>query len=228
MIIISGASGKIGRYLFERYFNNEVVYGTYNTKCIFDEECSNTYHHVDISDYSSVNKFYNTVESVLQEIVIINCAGISYNSYTHKSDPAEWKKVIETNLYGVYHMTRAFLPIMRNQNFGRIINISSVVGQKGTPGISAYAASKSALNGFIKSVCAENGSKNITINNINLGYVKIGMGVQDVPAEYQEYIKSQIPSKEFCDPEDIYSTVEYIRSTKYLNGASIDLNGGLY
>jgi NAD(P)-dependent dehydrogenase (short-subunit alcohol dehydrogenase family) len=222
MIIISGASGKIGNYLTKKYCLKETVFGTYYSGTRRDD-----LYYVDICDYSSVIKFYEQIESKLEKITLINCAGISYNSFAHKSDPAEWRRVVETNLFGIYHMIRAFLPIMRIQNYGRIINLSSVVVQKATPGISAYAASKSALLGLIKTLCVENGSKNITINNINLGYSKIGMGVDDVPLLYQDIIKSQIPSKEFCGPEDIYNTVEYIRSTKYLNGSSIDLNGGL-
>jgi len=227
MVIVSGASGKIGKYLIDKYLPYENVVGTYYSKNCNVVDKQNTYYHVDISDYASVNKFYNDLNNQLKEITLINCAGISYNCYAHKSDPFEWKRVIDTNLLGVYHMIRAFLPEMRKQNYGRIINISSVVAQKPTPGASAYSASKAALSGLIKSLCIENGSKNITINNINLGYAKIGMGVAEVPLLYQELIISQIPSQEYCDPEDIYNTIEYIRSTKYLNGSSIDLNGGL-
>ncbi len=139
----------------------------------------------------------------------------------------EWKKVIETNLIGTYYMIRVFLPIMRQQNYGRIINFSSVVAQKGIPGTSAYAASKSALWGLSKSLAQENGGKGVTINNINLGYVNIGMGIEQVPEIYQNSIKSQIPTQRFCEPEDILKTVEYIRNTSYLNGSSIDLNGAL-
>ena len=104
---------------------------------------------------------------------------------------------------------------------------SSVTAQISTPGISAYAASKAGLWGMTKSLAAENGSKGITANNINLGYADIGMGINDVPPDYADIIKNRIPSKEFCSPEDIFNTVEYIIHTKYVNGSSIDLNGGI-
>jgi NAD(P)-dependent dehydrogenase (short-subunit alcohol dehydrogenase family) len=116
---------------------------------------------------------------------------------------------------------------MRDQNYGRIINFSSVVASLPTPGVSAYAASKAALTGLTKSLAVENGSKGITINNINLGYADIGMGVEKVPAEYQEIMKSKIPTGVFCPPDNIYNSVQYLINTAYMNGSSIDLNGGL-
>ena len=82
--------------------------------------------------------------------------------------------------------------------------------------------------GLTRSLTQENGSKGITVNNINLGYVNLGMGIEQVPDVYQEIIKEQIPSKEFCDPIDILKTIQYLRSTPYINGTSIDLNGGLF
>jgi NAD(P)-dependent dehydrogenase (short-subunit alcohol dehydrogenase family) len=227
MIIITGASRNIGKYLFERYLDKENVFGTFYSTSLESLSFKDRLFQVDISDINSVIQFYHQIESHLSDITLINCAGISYNSYAHKSDPLEWKKVIDTNLTGTFYMISALLPKMREQNFGRIINFSSVVAQKGTPGISAYAASKSGLWGMSKSICAENGSKNITINNINLGYVNLGMGIENVPMSYQEIIKEQIPSKSFCEPEEIYNTIEYLRNNSYINGSSIDLNGGL-
>jgi acetoacetyl-CoA reductase/3-oxoacyl-[acyl-carrier protein] reductase len=228
MIIITGASRSIGKYLFDKFSNSaEVVVGTYNSTPVDDGKFSKQMFQVDISDLTSVQNFFNNIRKKSEQITLINCAGVSYNSFLHKSDPAEWKRVIDTNLMGTYYMIRIILPLMREQGYGRIINFSSVVAQKGTPGVSAYAASKSALWGLSKSLAQENGSKGITINNINLGYVTIGMGVEQVPEVYQEKIKSQIPNNSFCDPEDIFRTVEFFRNTPYLNGVSIDLSGGL-
>lgn len=227
MIIITGASRSIGKYLFQEYSSKYAVVGTYlSSQPDFDAGKGKLFK-VDVSSYESVSSFYDTIKDSLRDITLINCAGISYNAFTHKSDPEVWKKVIETNLIGTYHTIRAFLPIMREQQFGRIINFSSVVAQKGTQGVSAYAASKSALWGMAKSISQENGSLNISINNINLGYVRIGMGVEQVPEKYQEVLKKQIPSGEFCEPADIFKTVEFLRNNSYINGSSIDLSGGL-
>jgi len=227
MIIITGASRNIGKYLFEKYSEKENVIGTFfNTKPGPKTNVDKLFQ-VDVSDYESVSNFFEKIKTGLSTVTLINCASISYNAFAHKSDVAEWRKVIETNLLGAYHMIRIFLPLMREQDFGRIINFSSVVAQKGTPGVSAYAASKSGLWGLTKSLAQENGSKGITINNINLGYVNLGMGVEQVPEKYKQILMEQIPSKTFCEPEDIYTTIEYLRNTPYINGSSIDLNGGL-
>jgi len=228
MIIITGASRSIGKFLFETFSKEgELVYGTYmTTKPDFRgfEDCL---FQVDISEYESVERFFHAIKENLHQISLINCAGVSYNAYAHKADPREWKKVIDTNLVGTFHLIRTFLPVMRKQGFGRIINFSSVVAQKGTPGVSAYAASKSGLWGLTRSLAQENGSMGITVNNINLGYVNMGMGVEQVPEVYQQIIKAQIPSKNFCEPIDILNTIKYLMNTSYINGTSIDLNGGL-
>ena len=227
MILITGASRGIGRFLLEQFISkNESVVGTYNlTKS--QPELSGQFYQLDVSNYVAVEQFISQIKTSLENITLINCAGISYNAFTHKSDPDLWKRVIEVNLFGSYNFIRLLLPFMREQSYGRIINFSSVAAQKGTPGISAYAASKSALWGMTKSLAVENGSLNITINNINLGYVEVGMGVEQVPLSYQKVLLQQIPSGLFCKPEDIFSTVQYLRNTPYINGASIDLNGAL-
>jgi len=181
---------------------------------------------LDVCDFAQVGKFAEKLADTAQNITLINCAGISYSAYTHKSDVEDWKKVVETNLFGSYHFIRALLPMMRAQKFGRVINFSSVVAVKPTPGISAYAASKSALWGMAKSLAIENASLNVTINNINLGYSVLGM-ISTVPEEYRKKITAQIPAGYLCEPKDILSTVEYLRNTRYITGSSIDLSGGL-
>ena len=224
MIIITGASKGIGKYLFDKMSEYFDVVGTYNsTEC---KKASNM-HKVNVSDYNSVQLFYQTIEKDVNNVVLINCAGVSYTTYAHKSAPKLWKNVIDVNLVGTYNMIRAFLPIMREQNYGRIINFSSVVAVLPTPGVSAYAASKSALIGLTKTLAVENGSKGISVNAINLGYVNIGMGENDVPKEYKDKLLKQIPMGRFCYPEEVYSTVEYLISTEYVNGSIIDINGGI-
>jgi len=226
MIIITGASRGIGEYLFNSYLTsaNEPILGTYlNSK---PQNSLEMFVKLDISDYEQVDKLVQEKYEFLNRITLINCAGITYNSVGHKSDPKRWKNVIDVNLTGTYNMIRGVLPIMREQKYGRIINFSSVVAQKPTPGISAYAASKSALWGLSKSIAVENAALNITINNINLGYSTLGM-IDMVPEEYKEKILQQIPARKFCDPQDILNTVNYLNTTPYITGSSIDISGGL-
>lgn len=224
MIIITGASRGVGKFLFDKYSETEKVIGTYLTT-ISEKEKDNMFQ-LDISNFEQVVAFIQKIKDGLNNITLINCAGISYNSFAHKSDTNLWVNVINTNLIGTFFMIRSLLPIMREQKFGRIVNFSSVTAQKSTPGISAYSASKSALWGMSKSIAVENAALGITINNINLGYSELGM-IEQVSDLYKESILQQIPSKMLCSKEDVYSTVEYIRKTEYLNGISIDLSGGL-
>lgn len=228
MVIITGASKNIGRFLFNRLKQEgQSVIGTYNSTFDGFEDDKHDYYRLDISNYDEVSQFVSSIHSKLERIILINCAGISYNSFAHKADIDKWNQVIDVNLKGTFYMIHELLPIMREQNYGRIINFSSVVALLPTPGVSAYAASKSGIIGLTKSLASENGSKGITVNAINLGYVSIGMGVNDVPPAYQEKIKSQIPSNRFCEADEIYSTIQYLINTEYVNGTAIDINGGL-
>jgi acetoacetyl-CoA reductase/3-oxoacyl-[acyl-carrier protein] reductase len=182
---------------------------------------------LDISKEEEVNGFFQDYKDKLNNLILINAAGISYNSLAHKADISLWKEVIDTNLVGLFNLVRLVLPIMRNDNYGRIINLSSVVAQQGVAGTTAYAASKAALWGLCRSLAVENGNKGITANNINLGYFDIGM-IEQVPEKIKDDIIKKIPVKRLGTPEEIFFTVEYIIDTAYLNGTSIDLNGGLY
>lgn len=221
-ILITGASRGIGKFLFEKFKSKGInVYGTYNHTNIEGLK------KVDITNYAEVSGFMNSL-NFGNNITLINCAGISYNSFAHKADISKWGKVIEVNLMGTFNVIHNILPLMRKNNYGRIINFSSVVANVPTLGVSAYAASKSALWGLSKSIAIENAEKGITINNINLGYSDIGMGLNGVPEKFRNEIKSKIPNKKFCSPEQIFATVDYLIKNDYLNGTSIDLNGGLF
>ena len=225
MIIITGASRGIGKFLLKKFVSEgKTVVGTYlSTKP--DKELKQFYYKVNISNTTSVKKFIEKIKSDLQNIILINCAGINYNSFAHKSKIDLWKNVIDVNLNGTFNVISEILPFMRENNYGRIINFSSIVAQTGIPGTSAYAASKAGLWGLSKSIATENASKGITINNLNLGYFDIGM-ITEVPEEFQEKIKQKIPSKQFGNPENIFKSVKFIIDNDYLNGASIDINGG--
>ncbi|HEX8517527.1 MAG TPA: SDR family NAD(P)-dependent oxidoreductase [Bacteroidia bacterium] len=226
MIVITGITGGIGNYLFNAFAGKgESVIGTYHLVKPEGEQYENCIS-LDISDHLQVQAFTDKIKDHPEKITLINCAGVSYNSFAHKADLSEWTKVINVNLTGTFFLIHSLLPLMRKQQFGRIINLSSIVAQTGVIGTSAYAASKAGLNGMIKSIALENARKGITINNINLGYFKVGM-INTVPAEQQEQIKARIAFNEFGDPENLLRTIEYIRDTPYLTGSCIDLNGGL-
>ena len=232
MILITGASRGIGKFLFEKYveYNDVRVAGTFcKTHC--DEKYRMNFSPIDINNFTQVYIWVNTIcETMIRllddKLILLNCAGINYNAMAHKSQFQKWSDVVETNLIGTFNVIHQVLPIMRQNNYGRIINFGSVMAKAGVPGTSAYAASKSGLLGMTKAIATENGNKGITINTINLGYFNIGM-IGEVPGEQQEKIKAKIPCGKFGDPEQIWNTVNYIVNNDYLNGAEIDLNGGI-
>ena len=225
MILITGASKGIGKYLFEKYSKTHEVFGTF-TNTQPPVKFSDKYQKVDVRDTGSIREWINSLENK-NKLILINCVGVNYNSFGHKADIEKWKNVIDVNLTGVFNVIHEILPFMRHEQYGRIINMSSVVSQMGVLGTSAYAASKSGLNGMIRSLAKENGNKGITINNLNLGYFDLGL-IREVPDQMKESIKNDIPNHQFGDPEDIYNIIESIIKTPYINGTSIDVNGGLY
>lgn len=227
MYLITGASRGIGKLLFENFSKRgEICYGTFFNS---PDTKHNNLSKVDVRSFEDASKWITKVveESKNDRLVLINCAGITYNSFGHKSDLDQWKNVIEVNLIGCFNCIRAILPHMRKANYGRIINLSSIVAQKGIPGTSAYAASKSGLWGMTKALSAENAEKNITINSINLGYFDIGM-IDQVPTKNLEDLVDNIPVKRLGKPKNIIKTVDYIIENTDLCGASIDVNGGLF
>jgi len=226
MIIITGASSGIGKYLFHKYLEEgKEVYGTFN-KNSPDVKHNKYMSKVDITDYQQVLEWVNNIESKIGKTILVNCVGVNYNSFAHKANLENWAHVVNVNLIGTFHVIHAFLPFMRKEGYGRIINFSSVVAQMPVPGTSAYASSKSGLSGLCKSIAAENARKGITVNNLNLGYHNIGM-IKEVSKEYQEILKEKIPTGQFGNPKNIYNAVNFLIKNDYINGASIDINGGI-
>lgn len=226
MILITGASKGIGRYLYDSYLSmgQERVVGTFNQSRT--ESIDPNIFQLDVTDYSQVSSFVESLITSEDDVTLINCAGITYSAFAHKSDMDSWKRVVEVNLFGTFNMIRAVLPFMRTKKFGRIINMSSVVAVKPTPGVSSYAASKAALWGLTKTIAVENATLGITVNCLNLGYTELGM-IEQVPTEFKEKIMAGIPVGTLCPKEDILQAVDFLRETSYITGQNIDLNGGL-
>ena len=226
MKIITGVSGSIGRLLFDYYSRSDnSTIGTYN-KNKPEVDWDDRVFQVDISDYRQVSDFIERQKTDLKEISLINCASIVYDSFAHKSNPEQWKEVIDTNLTGTFFMIRGLLPFMRDQEYGRIVNLSSVVAQTGAIGTTAYAASKAGLWGLSKSMAIENANKNILINSLNLGYMDTGM-TDRIPEELRLNIRNNIPLKKFGSHEEIIHAIDYLLASSYVTGTSIDINGGL-
>ena len=226
MIVMTGASGGLGGYLVEKLSRDHEIIGTYNTHQPSMSGQRTTYHKVDVCDGESVERFVSSIDDRLQHIVLINLAGISIDGMGHKMPEEAWDRVVDTNLKGTFLMTRALLPYMRSQEWGRIVNVSSVVGQVGIPGTVAYSASKGGIFSLTRTLAVETATKNITVNALALGYFEVGM-IQTVKPEVQEQIRGKIPMKRFGDPRNVELAIRYLIESDYITGSVISINGGL-
>ncbi len=185
-------------------------------------------YKADITNETEVQEMMQQVAVDFESIdVLVNNAGITKSGMSWKMELADWQQTIDINLTGVFLCIKHALPVMRNNNWGRIVNITSVVGQAGFPGTVAYAASKAGLIGLTKTVAKEVAEKNITVNSIALGYFEAGM-LYKVPEPIREQIKTTIPQKAFGDTAEISNCILYLCNASYLTGQTINLNGGLH
>ena len=159
--------------------------------------------------------------------VLINNAGITRDRSFRKMELDEWNAVIDTNLSSVFNTTKLALPNMLEQKFGRIINISSVIGQSGGFGQTNYAAAKAGLIGFSKSLALETAKSGITVNTICPGFIGTDM-VNAMPEEVLNSIISKIPVNRLGLPSDIAKGVKFLIESAYITGQSLNINGGLY
>ncbi|MAZ07840.1 MAG: beta-ketoacyl-ACP reductase [Rickettsiales bacterium] len=184
----------------------------------------------DVSKYEeckiNVDKIYSEFENI---DILVNNAGITKDAPLHKMTPENWTKVIEVNLNSVFNMTSLVINKMREKNSGRLVHISSVNGQKGQFGQTNYAATKSAILGFSKSLALESASKGITSNVICPGYINTEM-VAAIREDILNKIIDTIPNKRLGNSEEIAEMVCYLASEKgsYINGSTISINGGLW
>jgi acetoacetyl-CoA reductase len=183
----------------------------------------------DVSNYESCATGLAQVAKDLGPIeVLVNNAGITKDGMFHKMTPDQWYAVINTNLNSLFNMCRPVIEGMRERNFGRIINISSINGQKGQMGQVNYSASKAGDIGFTKALAQENASKGVTVNAICPGYIATEM-VMAVPKEVVEKsILPQIPVRRLGQPEEIARCVVFLASDDagFITGSTISANGG--
>ena len=184
----------------------------------------------DVSNYESCLKMISDIYEKHKNIdILINNAGITRDAPLHKMSKENWQKVIDVNLNSVFNVTSLVINKMRENLFGRIIHISSVNGQKGQFGQTNYAATKSALIGFSKSLALESAIKNITSNVICPGYINTEM-VAAIREDILKSIVDTIPAKRLGESDEIAELVSYLVSDKaqYINGATLSINGGLW
>jgi acetoacetyl-CoA reductase len=183
-----------------------------------------------VSDWESTKAAFEKVRAEIGEVdVLVNNAGITRDGQFRKMTKADWDAVIDTNLNSLFNVTKQVIDGMVERGFGRIVNISSVNGQKGQFGQTNYSTAKAGIHGFTMALAQEVATKGVTVNTVSPGYVGTDM-VRSIRPEVLEKIVSGIPVKRLGEPEEIASIVAWISSDEggYATGSDFSLNGGLH
>jgi acetoacetyl-CoA reductase len=208
-----------------------VVYHT-NTVAAqaFAEATSIPVFQWDVADFEACRAGIAEVEHALGSIdILVNNAGITSDTVLHRMTPDQWWRVINTNLGSMFNMSRNVIEGMRERGFGRIVNISSINGQKGQFGQANYAAAKAGILGFTKALALEGARKNVTVNAVAPGYCDTDM-VAAVPKETLQTIIAGIPVGRLGTPADIGRVVAFLADDDagFITGATFEVNGGQY
>jgi len=185
------------------------------------------------ADLSNRESITNGIAKALKEFgridVLVNNAGITKDGLAVRMKQADWELVLQTNLSGAFYATQQVLAGMMRERWGRIVNISSVVGETGNAGQANYAASKAGLIGLTKSLAQEVGSRNITVNAVAPGYIETDM-THGLSAELKQKMLELTPLKRMGTPEDIAGAVKFLVSDEasFITGHVLDVNGGLH
>ncbi len=180
---------------------------------------------LDVTNFRALDAFFhvNTFD------VILNLSGLNYDSFLHKYDEDtmyEAYKQIDVNVKGNVNLLATSLPMMRENKFGRVIILSSVLSEMTVVGTSVYSASKAFIDSVVKTASAENLSKGITCNSIQLGYFDAGMAHR-LPKKISDTVKSKIPLKRFGTMQELHDTIEFLINTEYVSGTAIKIDGGV-
>ena len=184
----------------------------------------------DVGDVGAAESMVKAVEQQLGPIdILVNNAGITRDTTFHKMSALQWQEVSNTNLNSCFNMTRPVIDGMRTRKWGRIIQISSINGQKGQYGQANYAASKAGMHGFTISLAQENAKFGITVNTVSPGYVATEM-VMAVPEDVRNKIAAQIPVGRLGEPDEIAYAVAFFANdeARWITGANLAINGGQY
>ena len=184
----------------------------------------------DVTSFTACGAMAKQVEDNIGPIqVLVNCAGITRDGFLKNMDESDWAAVLSTNLDGVFNMTKNVLDFMLIREFGRIINISSVNGQRGQFGQTNYSAAKAGMHGFTMALAQEVARKGITVNSVSPGYVATQM-VMNIDEGIRNELISQIPMQRLGKPVEIANIVGFLASSEasYITGANIPVNGGLF
>ena len=234
-ILITGATGGIGYALVKKFLSLDgtvLATGT-NTEKLdsLKKEFPNlNVLKFDISDHSKVEEFIENVASQMVGLdVLVNNAGITMDNLSLRMKDEEWKKVIDINLSSTFYLCKYAIKKMLKNKYGRIVNITSIVGHTGNLGQTNYSASKAGIVAMSKSLAIEYAKKNITINCVSPGFIQSKM-TDKIVESIKAVLTSRIPMSKLGTGEDVSNTVAFLSSdaASYITGETIHVNGGMY
>ena len=237
VVLVTGATGGLGTAMCRKlYDDGYIVVANYRNeekaiewqKKLHHEGYDIRIYYADVADYNSCGSM---IERIAKEVghvdVLVNNAGITKDGAFRKMTPENWHAVISTNLDSVFNCTRHVINHMIDKGFGRVINISSVNGQRGQFGQANYSAAKAGMHGFTKTLAMEVANKGVTVNTISPGYIGTDM-VMAVKEEIRNQIIAQIPLGRLGGTEEVAYLVSFLASehANFITGANLSINGG--
>ena len=234
-IIITGATGGIGGALVKKFTTLEGNILATGTKIEKLQKLKNEFPNInilkfDISNHSKIEEFIDNSSTMLGGLdILVNNAGMNMDNLSIRMKDDEWKKVIDINLGSTFFLCKHAIKKMLKNKYGRIVNITSIVGHTGNLGQSNYAASKSGIIGMSKSLAIEYAKKNITVNCVSPGFIQSTM-TDNIVENIKLMLTSRIPMSKLGTGEDVSNSVAFLSSdaASYITGETIHVNGGMY
>ena len=234
-VIITGATGGIGNSLVEKFnnFGSKIVATGTNEEKL--NSLKKIYPNIIVEKFklNEHDKIENFIEIINEKLggldILINNAGITLDNLSIRLNEENWKKVLDINLTSSFLMCKYAIKKMLKKKYGKIINITSIVGHTGNLGQANYSASKAGIVAFSKSLAMEYAKKNININCVSPGFIKTEM-TEKISDEFKKILLSKIPSGDLGSGEDVSNCVAFLASdmARYINGETIHVNGGMY
>ena len=234
-ILITGATGGIGNALVKKFLSLDGTVLATGTNTEKLDSLKKEFPNInvlkfDISDHSKIEDFIENVTSQLVGLdILVNNAGITMDNLSLRMKDEEWKKVIDINLNSTFYLCKHAIKKMLKNKYGRIVNITSIVGHTGNLGQSNYSASKAGMVAMSKSLAIEYAKKNITINCVSPGFIQSKM-TDKIVESIKAVLTSRIPMSKLGTGEDVSNTVAFLSSdaASYITGETIHVNGGMY
>ena len=234
-ILVTGASGGIGREIVKKFISLDGTVVATGTNLERLDLLKKDFPNVnvikfDISEHSKIEEFIDNVFTQLSGLdILINNAGTNMDNLSLRMKDEEWQKVIDINLTSTFLLSKYAIKKMLKNKYGRIVNISSVVGHTGNLGQANYSASKAGIIGMTKSLAIEYAKKNITLNCVSPGFIQSKM-TDNINESVKAALTSRIPMSRLGNAEDVANSVAFLSSDQasYVTGETIHVNGGMY